>query len=93
MLTGCVFRNGIARELWASVATISDSPAHNWKPSQHAYSFRGYLSDNHRISVLSTLPFFVSWGDFAFSEYFFTITVFSLYGEYVVRFPLPDCVF
>ena len=30
------------------------------------------------------------FGDVAFSEYFCTITVFSLYGEYVVRCPLPD---
>ena len=32
-------------------------------------------------------------GDVAFSEYFCTITVFSSYAEYVVRFPLPDGVF
>ena len=29
----------------------------------------------------------------SFSEYFCTVTVFSVYGEYVVRFPLPDGVF
>ena len=34
------------------------------------------------------------YGEVAFSEYFCTITAFSLYGEYVVlRFPLPDGVF
>ena len=27
---------------------------HNWKPSQHTCSFRGYLRDNHRTNVLST---------------------------------------
>ena len=37
--------------------------------------------------------FFCFFGDVAFSEYFCTITVFSLYGEYVVRFPLPDGVY
>ena len=37
--------------------------------------------------------FFLSFGDVAFSEYFCTITAFSLYGEYVARFPLPDGVF
>ena len=31
-------------------------PEHNWKPSQHACSFRGYLRDNHRTNVLSTVP-------------------------------------
>ena len=31
--------------------------------------------------------------DVAFSEYFCTITVFSLYDKYVVRFSLPDGVF
>ena len=34
------------------------------------------------------------FGDVYFSEYFCTITIFSLYGEYVVvRFPLPGGVF
>ena len=37
---------------------------------------------------------FCSFGDVAFSEYFFcTIAIFSLYGEYVVRSFLPDGVF
>ena len=32
--------------------------------------------------------------DVAFSEYLlYHFTVFSLYGEYVVRFPLPDGIF
>ena len=35
----------------------------------------------------------VFFGDAAFSEYFCSITVFSLYREYVVLFPLPDGVF
>ena len=39
------------------------------------------------------LHFFVSLGDAIFSEYFGTITVFFLYGEYVVYFFLPDGVF
>ena len=33
---------------------------------------------------------FVLFGDVAFPEYFCTITVFPLYGEYVVRCFLPD---
>ena len=37
--------------------------------------------------------FFLSFGDVAFSEYFCTNTVSSLYGDYVARFPLPDGVF
>ena len=36
---------------------------------------------------------FSSVGDVAFSEYFFCVVVFSLYGEYVVRSFLPDGVF
>ena len=28
-----------------------------------------------------------------FFEFFYTTTVFSLYGEYVARFPLPDSIF
>ena len=39
------------------------------------------------------LPFFSFRGDVAFSEYFRTITVFSLYEEYAARFPLPDASF
>ena len=35
-------------------------------------------------------PFLFFFGDVAFSEYFCTITVFYLYGEYAVRFFLPD---
>ena len=34
--------------------------------------------------------FFLFLGDVALSEYICTITVFSLYGEYVVRFFLPN---
>ena len=30
-------------------------PKHNWKPSQHACSFRGCLRDNHRTNGLSTI--------------------------------------
>ena len=37
------------------------------------------------------LPFFV-FGDVALSEYFYTVTAFSLYGEYVVRCFLPHGV-
>ena len=40
------------------------------------------------------LPSSFCLGDAAFSEYFFgTITVLSLYGEYVQRFPITDGVF
>ena len=46
------------------------------------------------VLFLFSIPFYVSLEiDVVFSEYFCTITVFSLYGEYVVRFPLPDGVF
>ena len=46
-------------------------------------------------SLLPSASFFVFtlFGDVAFSEYFCTITIFSLYGEYVVRFFLPGGVF
>ena len=37
--------------------------------------------------------FFVSLEMSLFSEYFCTISALSLYGEYVVRFPLSNCVF
>ena len=33
------------------------------------------------------------FGDVAFSAYFCTINVFSLYGEYAVRFSLPGGIF
>ena len=36
---------------------------------------------------------FLLFGNIAFPGYFCAITVFSLYGEYVVRFPLLDGVF
>ena len=54
--------------------------------------------DSHNIHThhvfLFLFPFFCFFGDVAFfSEYFCTSAVFSLYGEYVVRFPLPDGVF
>ena len=39
------------------------------------------------------LSFLCFFGDVAFSEYFYTITVLSFYGEYVVRFSLPGGVF
>ena len=39
------------------------------------------------------LPFFCFFGDVAFSEYFCTITLFSLYRRSVVSFFLPDGVF
>ena len=49
------------------------------------------------VSVLFRLCFFLLFyflGHVAFSEYFFgTITIFSLHGKYVVRFPLQDGVF
>ena len=37
--------------------------------------------------------FLLFFGGVALSEYFYTITVFSLYGEYVLIFPLPGGVF
>ena len=46
------------------------------------------------INIIPYFFVFVSpFGDVAFSEYFCTITVFSLYGEYVERFFLPGGVF
>ena len=40
-------------------------------------------------------PVFGFFGKVTFAEYFYTITItgFSLYGEYVARFFLPDGVF
>ena len=43
-----------------------------------------------RVSFLIS---FCLFGDVAFSELFCTFAAFSLYGEYVVRFPLPNGVF
>ena len=62
---------------------------------------RSYLKMSASFFLLLFLPFFcfcfflffVSLGDVAFSEYFCTIAVLSLDGEYVVRPPLPDGVF
>ena len=52
------------------------------------------------VSLPLYAPFFRSFfflfcffRDVAFSECFCTITVFSLYGEYAVRFFLPDGAF
>ena len=46
------------------------------------------------VCVLFSFLFSFScfFGDVVFSEYFCAIAVFSLYGEYVLRFPLPDGV-
>ena len=41
--------------------------------------------------IATQVSFF--FGDVAFSEYFFSISAFSLYGEYVVRSFLPNGVF
>ena len=53
------------------------------------------LPNNNCVRPFSFLfhPFFCFFGDVAFSDYFCTITLWSLYGEYVVRFFLPDDVF
>ena len=47
------------------------------------------------LSFVSVSSFLCFFGDVAFSEYFCVITVFSLYGEYVVlvRFFLPGGFF
>ena len=46
------------------------------------------------VCVLFRLcSFFCFSGDVVFSKYSCTIIVLSLYGEYVVHFPLPDGVF
>ena len=57
------------------------------------YTYRSFPESRnhpHPISFL-LLPFFVSFemSLFPFSDNFCTIIVFSLYGEYVVRFFLP----
>ena len=44
--------------------------------------------------VFSFVSFLSFFGDVAFSEYFFTVPVFFLYGENVTRFfPLSDGIF
>ena len=50
----------------------------------------------HAVTSQLSASFFFSFflGGVAFSKYFCTIAIFSLYGEYVVRFPLlPDGTF
>ena len=53
------------------------------------------LPNNNCLRPFSFLfhPFFCFFGDVAFSDYFCTITFWSLYGEYVVRFFFSDDVF
>ena len=46
--------------------------------------------DSHTCFFLFSFSLF---GDVASSYFFCAIAVFSLYGEYVVRFPIPDGVF
>ena len=60
------------------------------RPDSHTQLNTLQLSASFFVFVSS---FFCFFGDVAFSEFFFTITVFSLYGEYVVLFFLPDGVF
>ena len=47
---------------------------------------------NNCLRPFSFLPLIFLFGDVVFYEYFCTITVFSLYGEHVVCFFLPDGV-
>ena len=55
---------------------------------------RSYLPAVCVLFFFLFLPFFCFFGDVAFSEYFSsTLAVLSWYGEYDVRFPLPDGVF
>ena len=68
----------------------------NWQPSRLVLTLA--ICDDHTDMHASRqphvlLPFSLFFGDDAFSEYFCTITVFSLREEYVARFPLPDGVF
>ena len=51
------------------------------------------LSLVFRLFFVSICSFFCFFEDVGFSECFGTITVSSLYEEYVVRFFLPDGVF
>ena len=60
------------------------------RPSVQSFFVLRYASVPTAARVSSVFPFF---GDVAFSEYFCTITVLCLYGEYVVRFFLPGGVF
>ena len=65
------------------------------KPPPFFQAFFVLLFDMHASrKPHGFLPFFLFFLDVAFSEYFCTIiTVFSLNGEYVARFPLPNAVF
>ena len=56
----------------------------------------GHACTQHAVNCLRPFSFwlfFCFFGDVAFSEYLCTIAVLSLFGEYVVRFILPDGVF
>ena len=48
--------------------------------------FNHALRQPHAVTTVCVLFRFCFFGDVAFSEYFGTITAFSLYVEYVVRF-------
>ena len=45
------------------------------------------------VSSFFALFHFCFFGDVAFFDNVYTITILFLYGEYVVRLPLPDVVF
>ena len=78
-----IFTEGVALR---SIVLRSSICMHLDSPTQ--------LPNNCLCPSLVFVSFFFSFfADVAFSEYFCTVTVFSLYGEYVVCFPLPDGVF
>ena len=67
-------------------------------PADHPISHLDTLIKTGSESIEATLrelifSFFCVIGDVAFFDYVCTITLLSLYGEYAVRFPLPDVVF
>ena len=79
---------------FASVFFLSLKP---WSFVQSLFFLRYACAPIAPISYLITfcVLYFFSFffGDVSFPEYFCTITVLSLYGEDVVRFPFPDGVF
>ena len=62
-----------------------------------AAALRSIFLRHAGASIATRVSFFFSFFFFflyvAFAEYFCTIAVFSLNGEYVVRLPLPDDIF
>ena len=60
---------------------------------KHLDSHTQFPNNYLRSSLVFLSSFFSFFADVTFSKYFCTVTVFSLSGEYVVRFRLLDGVF